>query len=349
MEIKTFNEFKKLIASNKIKSPILIYGEEKYLVRECTLEIMSKAINFPELNNLTLENDSISMDNIINACETIPFMSDVKIVHIKNPDFLKKSAKNTSNGNQLSENTVNQGISQELTNYLKNISENIIFLITFDGEIELKNKLSMLVKNTGTLVQLNELKGAELQKYVADMFEKHGRHINKSELVYFLSEVGNSLSLIENEVEKLCMFNVGEEAISKKDIDAIVSKTAESNIFKMVDSISRKDAAKAISILSTLLFQKEDHLRILGMIIRQYRLLLNIKLHILNKNPLEQLRSQLKLNEYVFQNMIKQCSLYSEASLKNALGSCLSVDYEIKNSKINPDLALEMLVVELCK
>lgn len=349
MEIKTFNEFSKLIDSNDIKSPIVIYGEERYLIRECTKKIMSKVVSFPELNNLILENENITMDNIINACETIPFMSEYKIVHIKNPDFLKKSDKAASNETLINENTFSNGISQELTNYIKDISENIIILITFDGEIEVKNKFSILTKNIGTLVQLNALKGAELQKYVTEMFEKNGKHINKSELIYFLAEVGTSLSLIENEVEKLCMFNIGEEIISRNDIDAIVSKTAESNIFKMVDNISRKDAAKAISILSTLLFQKEDHLRILGMIIRQYRLLLNIKLNILDKNPPEQVKSNLKLNEYVFQNMLKQCSLYSEVTLKKALEFCLRTDSEIKNSKINPDLALEMLVVELCK
>lgn len=349
MEIKTFNEFKKFKDSNKLKSPILIYGEEKYLIRECVKEIMGKVTNFNELNALTLEDESITMDNIINACETIPFMSDVKIVHIKNPEFLKKSGKNTLNENRISENTGVSGISEELTNYIKAISEDLIILVTFDGEIEIKNKLYILVKNIGTLVELNALKGAELQKHVTDMFQKYGRHINKSELIYFISEVGTSLSIIENEVEKLCMFHTGDDVITKNDIDVIVSKTTESNIFKMVDNISRKDAAKAISILNTLLFQKEDHLKILGMIIRQYRLLLTIKLNILNRAPLEQVRSQLKLNEYVFQNMIKQCGLYSEISLKKALGFCLNTDSGIKNSKLNADLALEMLIVELCK
>jgi DNA polymerase-3 subunit delta len=349
MEIRTFNEFKKLIDSNKLKSPILIYGEEKYLIKECVREVMNKIVSFPELNIVTLENENISMDNIINACETIPFISQHKIVHIKNPEFIKKSTKNTSIENQTIEKSSFTGISDQIVNYIKDVSEDLIVLITFNGEIEVKNKLPILIKNIGTLIQLNELKGAELQKYVTDIFQNHGRNINKSELIYFISEVGTSLSLIEKEVEKLCLFNIGEDSITKSDIDAIVSKTAESNIFKMVDNISKKDAAKAILILNTLLFQKEDHLKILGMIIRQYRILLTIKLNLINKTPLEEVRSVLKLNEYVFQNMIKQCGLYSESSLKKALSCLLRTDSEIKISKLNPDLALEMLLVELCK
>ncbi len=349
MEIRTFNEFKKLINSNKLKNPILIYGEEKYLIKECIKEVMDKVDCFPELNIVTLENENISMDNIINACETIPFISKQKIVHIKNPEFIKKSTKNTSTENPTIEKSSITGILEQITNYIKDVPEDLIILITFDGEIEVKNKLPILIKGIGTLIQLNELKGAELQKYVTDIFQNHGRNINKSELIYFISEVGTSLSLIEKEVEKLCMFDIGEENINRSDIDAIVSKTAESNIFKMVDNISKKDAAKAILILNTLLFQKEDHLKILGMIIRQYRLLLTIKLNLINKTPLDEVRSVLKLNEFVFQNMIKQCNLYSENSLKKALTCLLRTDSEIKNSKYNPDLALEMLVVELCK
>lgn len=349
MEIKTVNEFKKLMDGNKFKNPILIYGEEKYLIRECIKHVIDKISNFPELNIITLENGNITMDNIVNACETIAFMSDYKIVHIKNPDFIKKSGKNTSNENEMSENLSGSGISDELTNYLKGLSDDLVILITFDGEIEIKNKLTLLAKNIGTLIHLNELKGAELHKYTEEMFKNKGRTINKSELIYFISEVGNSLSQIENEIEKICMLNISENSITKGDIDAIVSKTAESNIFKMVDNISKKDAAKAIIILNTLLFQKEEHLKILGMIIRQYRLLLTIKLNIINMTPIEKIRSELRLNEYVFQNMIKQCGLYTEVSLKKALSSCLNTDSEIKNSRINPDLALEMLLVELCK
>lgn len=349
MEIRTFSEYKKLFDTNKLKSPILIYGTEKYLIRKCIKEVKEKINSFPELNIITLENENASMDNVINACETLPFMSKRKLVHIKNPEFLKKSGKNTSTDTKGSENINHSGISEELTNYIKDVEENLIILITFDGEIELKNKFTVLVKNIGTLIQLNELRGAELQKHVTDMFQSHGRNINRSELIYFISEVGTSLSVIENEVEKLCMFSIGEELITKNDIDAIVSKTAESNIFKMVDNISKKDAAKAISILSTLLFQKEEHLKILGMIIRQYRLLLNIKLNLINKTPVDKINSQLKLRDFAFQNMIKQCGLYSEASLKKALSCLLNTDSQIKNSKINPDLALEMLIVELCK
>lgn len=349
MEIKTLNEFEKLITSNKFKSPILIYGDEKYLIQECIKLVRSRISNFPELNIITLENGNISMDNIINACETIAFMSDYKLVHIKNPGFIKKSGKSQAGEDQGSEASSNSGISEELANYLKDLADDLIILISFDGEIDIKNKLPILAKNIGTLVQLNELKGTELQRYVDEMFKNNGRSINKSDLIYFISEVGSSLSKIEREIEKLSMYNSVETSITRGDIDAIVSKTAESNIFRMVDNISKKEAAKAVSILNTLLFQREEQLKILGMIIRQYRLLLIIKLNITSKTPIEKLRSSLKLNEYVFQNMIKQCGLYTEESLKKALESCLNTDSQIKNSKINPDLALEMLLVELCK
>lgn len=349
MEIKSVNEFKKHIDSNKFKSPIIIYGDEKYLIEECTYYIMSKIKDFPELNISTLETDNITMDNIVNACETTPFMSDYKIVHIKSPDFIKKTGRNAANENEAPEKANESGISMELAEYLKDIGEGIIILITFDGEIDLKSKLTALSKNSGTIVGLNELRGAELQKHVEEMFEKKGKSISRSDLVYFISEVGNSLLQIENEVEKLCSLNIESAIITRDDIDRIVSKTAESNIFKMVDNISKKDAPKAVSILNTLLFQREEPAKILGMIIRQYRLLLNIKLNMEAKTPVEKLKSSLKLRDFAFQNLMKLCGLYTDASLKKALECCLCTDSDIKNSRVNPDLALELLIINLCK
>jgi DNA polymerase-3 subunit delta len=168
-------------------------------------------------------------------------------------------------------------------------------------------------------------------------------------LIYFISEVGTSLEQIESEIEKLCFYEIGENLINRNQIDAVVSKSTESNIFKMVDDISRKDASGAISILNALLFKKEEHLKILGMIIRQYRLLLMIKLNSNNKVSGDSIKSSLKLKDFTFQNMLKQSRMYDENSLKNALSKCLEVDSEIKTGRFNPELALEMLIVELCK
>jgi DNA polymerase-3 subunit delta len=74
-----------------------------------------------------------------------------------------------------------------------------------------------------------------------------------------------------------------------------------------------------------------------------------IKLNSDKKISADSIKSSLKLKDFTFQNMFKQCKMYDESSLKNALNHCLKVDLDIKTGRFNPELALEMLIVELCK
>lgn len=354
MELKNYKDLVKLIEGKKPLSPILIYGDEIHLMNRGVKELLNQVTSFQELNISTFENETITIDNIINALETIPFMSDKKIIYLKNPDFIKKSEKKGSkeetvdNSNE-EDNSKSSGISKQLAEYIAYLPNDIIFLISFSGEINIKDKLVQVIKEKGVLVQLNELKGAELQSFSEEIFKAYDKSISKADLIYFISEVGSSLSVINNEIQKLCAYTGENETIIRKDIDAICSKTPESNIFKMVDSISKKDASSAVQILNTLLFQKEEPIKILGMIIRQYRLLLMIKLLLKNNTPGATIQNTLKLREFAYNNLAKQSSYYTETILKDALNCCLNTDIELKYSNISPDMSLEILIVELCK
>lgn len=332
MEIKNFKDFIKVVKEEEFQGLCLIGGQEKHLVKKAVDIILNKIKNFPELNVSYLEGTNISFNEIVNSCETLPFLSDKKVIYIQN----------------ITNNTL-MSIGENLIEYCNNIPKGIILLITLDDDVDIKNKYLNVIKNIGYVMEFNQLKGEELNKFVIDILGKYGKIINKSELIYLLSETGSSLESLEMEIQKLVCYAMDEEVITREHIDSIVTRTLESNVFRMVDFITKKDADNALKILNNLLFQKEEHLKILAMIIRQYRLLLQTKLALMEKLNFNEIKSGLKLKDFMVQNLIRQCNIYSIKDIKNALRICLDVDYKIKTKTISNDLALELLIVDLCK
>jgi DNA polymerase III subunit delta len=358
MEIKNIDELKKILDSGKNGFPISIYGVEKQLIKDCIKLIYNTVEIMPELNVIILAGDTINYDELVNACETLPMLSDKRVVHLKNPPFFKKNA-NTEGATEGEEvkktgaSSIDSSVDY-LINYVKSMPTDTILLISYDDEIEAKNKLLTSIKANGLSLEFKQLKGDELKNYTLNIFEKNGKKISHSDLLYFIASTSNSFEAMEKEIQKLCMYAVNEENITRQHIDEVVHKGIENNIFKMVDSISLKNADIAISILDVLLFQKEEPLRILGMIIRQYRILYLIHLMLEQKKTLEEIKSNLRtkkinLFDFVLNNYIRQSQNHNGVGLRMAFNLCFEADCNIKISRTSPELILETLIVKLCK
>ena len=356
MIINNFNKFQNEIKKDGFKGAVLIYGDEKYLVNKSINMIYGMVEVMPEINIVKLEDDKITADSIINSCETIPCFSNIKVIHIKNPNFLKKS-KDTKNNDKSEDTPENTNLKPNpdnlimtLTKYISDTPPGIILLISYDGEINDNSKTVTLTKNNGILVQYNRVKGRDMEKWAEDLFKNCGKDIKKSELSYYMSMAPSSIDFMETEIQKICDYALDETTITREHIDAVAHKSLESNIFKMVDAISRKNADSAISILNTLMFQGEEALKILGMVTRQYRILCIIKDCIKDNLAIPEIKEKTKIKiDYILQNYINHAKIYSNKYLADSMKSCLDTDSKLKNSDYPGKLALEMLIVNLCK
>lgn len=365
MELKNSKELKNLIKERSSGFAIAIWGVDKQKIKECIGILHASIDTMPELNAITLENDRVNYDEIVNACESLPFVSDKKLVHIKNPYFIKKQEKAEAEVSADDVSSVGAGangkkgasskdnVVEYLTNYLDNLPTDTILLISSDDESGPSGKLLAKIKGSGAILEYKSLKGAELNNHVKERFKELGKHISASDIVYFLAATLNNFEMVDKEIEKLCVYAAEEDTVTRKHIDDIVHKGMENNIFKMVDSISMKNADTAISILDTLLFQKEEPLKILSMIIRQYRILYLIQIMMLQMKSAEEMKTSLKtrkinLMDFMIANYMKQASKYDSNSLKRALELCYDADTNIKNSKLPVGMTMELLVVRLC-
>ncbi|MDP4176748.1 MAG: DNA polymerase III subunit delta [Bacillota bacterium] len=335
------DEMQNKINKGNIDGNYIFYGIEEQLMKE-NISQMKKTVldkNFIDLNYIQFDGNSSSLEEVINVCETAPFLSDKKIVVVYRSSFLKGGDSNEKEGN----NKFNV-----LYKYLENPAPYTILIVYYVFEDE-REKVSSKIKKLekkAYCIKFDKLKGMYLEKKVKKIFDDNKKDIGKVELKFFCENVDPDMNIIFNEVEKLCSFT-DEREITKNDILLMLPQKSDNDIFDLVDSLAQKKPEKALDILNELIFKGEKIPMILFMIERQFRLLFNIKAGIEDGKKKENLISELKLNPYICDKMIMQSRKFTVKQLKNALDKCLSTEKIIKSSSVNLKIQMELLIINV--
>ena len=187
-------------------------------------------------------------DTFRDSCETLPFLSDKKVILVYRANFLKDINDNDS-----------KRAFEACKEYIENTPGHcvlIFYYILDDKREKISNKVKKLEKHS-VVVKADSLKGERLYKKVEERFKSQGKDIGKIELKYFLEKVENNTHIIYSEIDKLINFTEGRE-ITKADIDAMLPYKSENDIFDLVDYIADKKSERAIGLMNELLYKGEN-------------------------------------------------------------------------------------------
>lgn len=338
-----YAELEKRIKKHDISNCYIFCGPDEKLIKDHVKFIIDSVLEkkFMDLNYLKFDGSKTEFETISDACETMPFMSDKKIVVVYRASFLDESSGSKKTGDLKSKNI---GL---LNEYLKNPSPNCILIIyyTFLTDREKpSNKIKKLDKKA-CVIKVDKLKGESLSRKCKVLFENAGTVIGKTELALFCSQVDNNMNIITNEVEKLVSFTDGRD-ITKEDILKMMPQKSDNDIFNLVDYLSKKNIKRALDILDELIYKGEKIPLILFMIGRQYNLLFNLKLGIDSGKSKEVLASELRLHPYICEKMISQSMKFSLKALKRNIELCVDTEKIIKSTSTDDKINIEVFMIK---
>lgn len=346
-----FEVFLKDIKEDKLKPVYLFYGEEDYLMDYSIETLKQKYINkgLESLNYILLDGDIIEMKDIYDACETLPFMSEKKIVIIKNLGIFGSKTKG-----QAAEYFNNKR--DELKNYILTL-EDYICLVFLEKNINIDKRKALIksIKKSGEIIEFTKLKGRDLNNWINKAFKKHKKTISYQNINYFIQhslyfdrDMKKSLYDLENEIIKLVNFTGDRKEITAKDIDVVMAKSLDTNIFNLLNSIGQKNINNALIVFNEMCISNEPIPLILHMIIRQLRLIFIFKLLKDKGYDRKSTMGKLKVGIYEYEKISNQSRNFSNIQLEKALKMCLECDENIKTGIMDGKLALEMLIVKMC-
>ncbi|WP_026893701.1 DNA polymerase III subunit delta [Clostridiisalibacter paucivorans] len=344
MDYKNFIEE---IKKNRLKPIYLCFGEENYLKDWIVTKLKEKFVReeFETLNYILLDDDDTSVMDIINACETLPFMDKKKIVVVEDFNYFKGGK------------TDKKYDEKELLRYIESPSmATCLFFLIKDGKIDGKKKIVKKFKKEDAIIEINRINKYDLEKWITKLLSNYDKTAKLKDIKYIVECTGyldrnsqKTLYDVENEIIKLINFIGEKNIVEKMDIDMVLTKSIENNIFELVDGIGASNLNKSLKILNEMLLENEPIQLILYMIIRQFRLLLMSKL-LKNKGYIQtNIAKKIGVPSYIAKKLINQSERLNIGQLEYALNRALDIDRAIKKGGMDSKLGVEMLIVETTK
>lgn len=164
-----------------------------------------------------------------------------------------------------------------------------------------------------------------------------------------VESLGDDLRMLASEIDKLGTY-VGEGGeIGVDDVRALTPVARQSKVFDLTDALARRDTSAALALLHELLANGESPLGIVALTAFQTRSLMQVKLLSDRGMPAHQIASAAGIAPFVVEKSLRLARRFTFAQLEAAHRTLLEIDTSLKRSRMTPELALDLLVLEFGK
>ena len=316
------------IRANQFKKMYLLCGEERYLKKQYT-DKLRKALA-PDSDNMNVhfyEGKDIPVGEIIDLAETMPFLSDRRVIFISNSGLFK------SGGEKLAE-------------YLAECNASTFFVFT-ESEVDKRSKLYKTLQAGGTIVDFVIQDEKTLKRWIAGILHQEGKKITEASAQLFLTKTGTDMENIQCELEKLISYCLDREVITDRDIEAICTTRISNQIFDMVDAISLGQTKQALDLYYDLLALKEAPMRILFLIARQCNILLQVKELKTRGFDNRDIASKVGVPPFAVNKYVSQASRFKVSTLRRAVRQCVESEEAVKTGRLNDTMSVELLILSV--
>lgn len=314
------------IKNRTFQNIYLLYGEEGYLKKQYRDRIKAAVCGEDTMNYAYFEGKGADVNEIISIADTMPFFAEKRLVVVENSGFFKKA-------------------DEKMLEYLNHLSESTV-LVFVEEETDKRGKMFKKTKELGYVCEMAVQTPATLGKWIVGILQQEGKKITKETLDYFLAASGTDMSTISNELEKLISYTAGREVVMQKDISEVCSVLAVSKIFDMVDAMGNKNRVKALEFYYDMIEVREPPMRILYMLSRQFRMILEAKELLRNGMDRKAIAEKLALAPFIVNKVLRQSEKFKEEDIKEALEECLRTEEDIKNGRMEDKTGVEMILIK---
>lgn len=316
------------IKQNNFKQMYLLCGEERYLKKQYT-DKLKKALapNEDNMNVHFYEGKDVPVGEIIDLAETMPFLSDKRVIFINNSGLFK------SGGEKLSE-------------YLSDCNESTYFVFT-ESEVDKRSKLYKALQNNGTIVEFAVQDENTLKRWVASILNKEGKKITESSVQLFLTKTGTDMENIQMELEKLISYCMDKDVVTDEDIETICTNRISNHIFDMVDAISVGNTRQALNLYYDLIALKEAPMRILFLIARQCNILLQVKELKARGFGNQDIAQKVGVPSFTVNKYVTQATKFKVSKLRKAVRQCVESEEAVKTGRMNDTMSVELLILSV--
>ncbi|MCQ1530879.1 DNA polymerase III subunit delta [Lutispora saccharofermentans] len=340
------------LKSGDVGNIYLLHGSETYLLDKAVEEMTAYLIkDFPEINLTIFEEDNFDLSALINACSTMPFGGDKRLIIVKDfAGLVSKSKKTSEEGAEGSKESDKAGG----FGFISELPDTACLVFVNYAEADRRKKLYKDINKIGKIYEFGKISKSDLVQWIKGHFTRAGKEIKPMDLEYFAANTGyldkNSdmnLYHVQNEINKALAYIGQDKAVTKEHLEKLFPKSLENDIFKLIDACWEKNISKSLKIYNDMLLCGESSFSILAMISKGIKNLIRIKELRSRGLDAKSISEKTKIHEYTVKLYVKHTDKMNYTGLEKALERCLTCEKDIKTGKSGERLSFEMLFASL--
>ena len=293
---------------------------------DLNIQNIIKKINIKDLEIVKCDYPDITINSVLEELDTFNLLSNCKLVIYYNCGFLNKESDKSV---------------KKLKKYLDNPSDNYLIMIN-DSLSERKEIKELLSNNVEVLKE-----SVSSEKIVKDNLDY--LLMDNKVIQYFCNYCLNNNEKIINELDKIknYKYNDDDKNVTIEDINNIVVRDYNDDIFDLVNAIIKKNKNRAFELYYRLMQKEKDSVNIIGSIASSIRNLYSVK--VLNEKRYKQndISEILGIKPYAVSIALENCNNYSSKKLLHLLDTLADIDYKTKSGNGDSNILFEMFLLSL--
>ena len=316
--------------SNKLLPVYLAVGEDE-LKRRTVLDRLRKrlaTVGDLEFNHDEFDGERAQGEDIVQACNTLPFASEVRLVEVTKVDKLSKAA------------------SEVLVAYLNQPNQSTVLALS-GAKLAKNTRLYKAVQSIGkqAVIDCAPMKRYELVRALRSMAIGHGFTLTASAAELLVDLVGEDTIAIDSELRKLALAHLGNDPVTDQEVRRLVTRTAEVKPWHLVDAFSARDARECLRLLP--LVESSSPYALIGMCTVRLRELACAK-SLDARGEGGRLAEVLKVPAWRVKNHSRWAAGFTEEELKRAFSTARDCERDMK-SGTDPDVAFKDWLFSIVK
>ncbi len=333
----------------------LIYGNQQLLLRETTNSLIEQRLegrerewslerfNAQEMLKSTGDSGKNCIDDFLISCETLPMLTDRKVIQLDNFELIKKAVKKNDSSSV-------SRLFEAVENIINNPPDSLWFIFTSPvmREQDFSKPLFRGIKQSGRIQKFVAYDNSSPFNWVIQRAEKKGLPLSADVARLMINIVGNDLTDLDHELEKLSLYLSGAP-ITEDLIKEHIRGHKHFSVFRMTEALSRKELLPALEILDQQLqTAPREHVRLFALIIMQFRRLLIIHSMLSQFKKETEILAKISLPPFLGKQVLAQARNFSNLEMQNIYAELAHLDLRVKFKSSLAPLLLQDLFQRIC-
>jgi DNA polymerase-3 subunit delta len=326
--VKIINDIK----VGNIKPIYFLMGDEPYYIDKLTEYIEQNILQEHErdFNQTILYGRDVTIEDVVGNAKRFPMMADRQVVVVREAQELSRTI-------------------DKIESYVENPQPTTVLVFAYKYKtLDKRKKVTKLIDKHGVVFESKKMYDNQVGTWISRVLQGKGYSIEPKANAMLVEFLGNDLSRISNELNKLQIILPKGHTINPKDIEENIGFSKDFNVFELQNALGSRNQLKAYQIAQYFADNPKDNPMVVTTSLVFSFFIKLLKYHGLkDKNP-KNVAAVLGVSPYFLKDYDVALKNYPMKKVSSIVATLRDIDVKSKgvgaNSLPNHDLLKEMLV-----